>query len=226
MENIKEFMELAKEEFMRMIPKELVNNMVIEEATVTKVNDQVLHGLSIKVRDQEPAPTIYMDEAYRRFMSGEDTLKSLMSSAVQEYLDAIAHRPDTILEKFDFDTIKDNLAVRLMEVKRNRQYLSDVPYMLVGNGFAYVCDIKVNSDMNGYWKTTVTRLLSQPWTGLFCQCLSKITRNFPKHSINAAEVPLNRLLQRDGVFSIYLLSWCIQGRRRKRTTHRGPAHHE
>ena len=161
MTNIKEFMEVAKEEFRRMIPMELTDNMEIEETTVTKVNDQVLHGLAVKIKGEESAPTIYMDEAYKRFMSGEETLKSLMTQAVQEYLDAIVHKPDSIIEKFDFDAIKDNLTVRLVEVKRNIQYLSDVPYMLVGNGFAYVCDIKVNTDMEGYWKTTVTRSLME-----------------------------------------------------------------
>ena len=52
MTNIKEFMEVAKEEFRRMIPMELTANMEIEEATVTKVNDQVLHGLAVKMSDR------------------------------------------------------------------------------------------------------------------------------------------------------------------------------
>ena len=43
MGNIKEFMEKTKREIMEMMPPELMKDIVIEENTVTKVNDQVLH---------------------------------------------------------------------------------------------------------------------------------------------------------------------------------------
>ncbi len=161
MENIKEFMELAKEEFIRMMPDGLAENIEIDEATVTKMNDQVLHGLVVKIKDQNSAPTMYMDEAFKRYMSGEDTLESLMTDAVQEYLNAMTNKPVEILEDLSFENIKEKLSVRLLDVKRNRQYLSDVPYVMVGNGFAYVCDIRIDSEMEGYWKTTVTRGLME-----------------------------------------------------------------
>ena len=161
MENIKEFMELAKAEFIRMMPDELAENVEIDEATVTKMNDQVLHGLVVKIKDQNSAPTMYMDEAFRRYTSGEDTLESLMTDAVQEYLNAMTNKPVNILEDFSFENIKEKLSVRLLDVKRNRQYLSDVPYVMVGNGFAYVCDIRIDSEMEGFWKTTITRSLME-----------------------------------------------------------------
>ena len=107
MENIKEFMELAKEEFIRMMPDELAENVEIDEATVTKMNDQVLHGLVVKIKDQNSAPTMYMDEAFRRYTSGEDTLESLMTDAVQEYLNAMTNKPVNILEDFSFENIID-----------------------------------------------------------------------------------------------------------------------
>ena len=144
-----------------------------------------------------------------------------MTQAVQEYLDAIVHKPDSIIEKFDFDTIKDNLTVRLVEVKRNRQYLSDVPYMLVGNGFAYVCDIKVNTNMDGYWKTTVTRSLMESEgydkRELFAKALEGSEKNAPatfrsiEETLFGFDEPTNYLddnevIPKEGKDHMYILS--------------------
>ena len=59
MENIKEFMELAKEEFIRMMPDGLAENIEIDEATVTKMNDQVAsRTCSQDQRTRKSAPTM------------------------------------------------------------------------------------------------------------------------------------------------------------------------
>lgn len=56
-----------------------------------------------------------------------------------------------------YEAIRDNVTLRLVELKRNRMYLVDVPYMSVGNGMAMVCDIKINQNEEGFWRTTITR---------------------------------------------------------------------
>ena len=183
MGNIKEFMEMTKLEIMEMMPPELMKDIVIEENTVTKVNDQVLHGLTIRNINNDPAPTIYMDSFFDEYMNGEKTLKAVTGEVIQGYLDSLVTRPDNIPENMNWDSIKENLTVRLVEVSRNRQFLSDVPYMMVGNGFAYVCDIKMNDGSEGYWKTTVTRGLMESEqynkTELFTNALAGSVKNSP-----------------------------------------------
>ena len=183
MGNIKEFMELARTEIEEMMPEDIMKNITLEETTVTKINDQVLHGITFKREDNEPSPTIYMDEPFRQYMEGESTLKGLISQTIQEYLQSLTQRPESVMEDFSFDNVKDSLTVRLVEVSRNRQFLSNVPYMLVGNGFAYVADIKVNDGSDGYWKTTVTRTLmdSEQYnkTELFTKALAGSVKEAP-----------------------------------------------
>ena len=183
MGNIKEFMELARTEIEEMMPADIMKNITLEETTVTKINDQVLHGITFKREDNEPSPTIYMDEPFRQYMEGESTLKGLISRTIQDYLQSLNQKPETIMENFSFDNVKDSLTVRLVEVSRNRQFLSNVPYMLVGNGFAYVADIKVNDGSDGYWKTTVTRTLmdSEQYnkTELFTKALAGSVKEAP-----------------------------------------------
>ena len=102
MGNIKEFMELARTEIEEMMPADIMKNITLEETTVTKINDQVLHGITFKREDNEPSPTIYMDEPFRQYMEGESTLKGLISRTIQEYLQSLNQRPESVMEDFSF----------------------------------------------------------------------------------------------------------------------------
>ena len=62
MENIKEFMEMAKTEILSYLPDNLVKELTVEDNRVVKMNDQILYGLTMRKHDQEQAPTIYMND--------------------------------------------------------------------------------------------------------------------------------------------------------------------
>lgn len=158
--NIKEFMVWAKNDIESMLPRDLTKNMTIEENTVIKMNDQFCYGLTLKRGDEEAAPTIYMNEYFDRYMNGEP-MKQLMAEACQEYLDAIVNKPDIVTQDLTFEKIKDNLTIRVMEGKRNLQFLSNIPYMSMGNGFVAICDIKVVEENSGYWRTTINHGLME-----------------------------------------------------------------
>ena len=158
--SINEFMGMAKDEILAMLPGDLTKDLVIEENRVVKMNDQVNYGLTLRKSGEEAAPTIYMNEKFERYMNG-DPLKALMMESVQEYLDSLVSRPEIVTADLSFDKIKDDLTIRIVEVKRNREFLKDIPYLMMGNGFAAICDLKVQQDNNGYWRTTITRGLMQ-----------------------------------------------------------------
>lgn len=159
MENIKEFMEQAKVEILEYLPEDIRNDLTIEDARVVKMNDQVLYGLTMKRSNEECAPAIYMNDLYRRFNNGEP-FNSLMSEAVFDYLNAVSVTPPEMATMdLSFDNIKDDLTLKLVEIRRNREYLSEVPYVKAGNGFAIVCDIKLDDGDAGQYRTTVTRNL-------------------------------------------------------------------
>ena len=158
--NINEFMEMAKEEIVEMLPGDLTKDLVIESNRVVKMNDQVYNGLTIRKENEETAPTIYMNEKFDRYMKGYP-LKGLMAEVVQEYLDAVVSKPEIAETNLTFDRIRDDLTIRIVEIERNKEFLQEIPYMVMGNGFAAVCDVKVHEDNSGYWKTTITRGLMQ-----------------------------------------------------------------
>ena len=78
MENINEFMEMAKTEIISYLPDSLVRELTVEDNRVVKMNDQILYGLTMRQHGQEQAPTIYMNDIYERYMNGEP-LKALMA---------------------------------------------------------------------------------------------------------------------------------------------------
>lgn len=158
--NINEFMEMAREDILTMLPKDLTKDLTIEQNTVTKMNDQVLYGLTMRREGEDAAPTIYMNDLFDRYMNGEP-FKTMMAEVCQEYLDALVNRPEIATQDLTFDRIKDDLTFRVMEAKRNSKFLRDVPYMNMGNGFVAVCDIKVVEDDRGYWRTTINHGLEQ-----------------------------------------------------------------
>ena len=159
MENINEFVEQAKIEILSYLPEDIRNELTIEDARVVKMNDQVLYGLTMKRSAEETAPAIYMNDLYRRFNDGEP-FNMLMSEAALEYLNAVSVAPPEIAAMdLSFDKIKDDLTLTLVEIRRNHEYLSEVPYVKAGNGFAIVCDIKIEDGDLGQYRTTVTRNL-------------------------------------------------------------------
>lgn len=150
-----EFAKQMKEELMRMLPEELSRDLDIQEITVTKSNDQKHHGLTFRRGENEAAPTLYLDEAYASFSHGRD-LHTLAAEMTDAYLNSLQmEQPQKV--DLDLNNIEDKLTVRLLEIKRNREYLAEIPYMTVGHGLAIVCDIKMGDGKDGSWKATVSQ---------------------------------------------------------------------
>ena len=150
-----EFISRVKEELMEMIPEELRDGLEIQDTMVLKSNDQKHHGLTFKREESDAAPTIYLDDAYARFTQGEE-LHTLTAEIKDAYLQTLS-MPEPQKVDFDYDKIKDKLTVRLLEIKRNRDFLATTPYMTVGHGLAMVCDIKMQDGDEGSWRATVTQ---------------------------------------------------------------------
>ena len=161
MENINEFIEQAKEEIMMHLPENVAKEITIENNRVVKINDQIMYGLTMRRNNEEKAPAIYMNDLFERYNGGE-SLKVLMEEAAQEYLGVISiPAPEITTKDLSFECIKDDLTLKLVEIKRNHEYLSEVPYLKVGNGFAIVCDIKLADGNGGQLRTSVTRGLME-----------------------------------------------------------------
>lgn len=150
---VKEFISIIKEELPDFLPDDVYKDLVIDDVEVAKMNDQKLHGLTFKPKGSDAAPTLYIDDLYERHENGED-IGFLLVDLANRYAEARkAPTPPDI--DLSWDKVKDSLSVRLLEKKRNIDFLSNMPYVDVGNGLAMTVDINMPGDMHGEWRIAV-----------------------------------------------------------------------
>ena len=148
-----DFMDAVRRNIENFLPEDAAENVGISETVVVKMNDQKLHGIIIREKGSDAAPTFYMDEMFERYSQGED-LGSLMVELANQYSYA-KDMPKPPEVDLSWDNVKDKLTVRLLEKSRNREFLANMPHVDVGNGLAVIADINMGEDGIGEWRITV-----------------------------------------------------------------------
>lgn len=120
-----------------MLPDDTVS---LEEVDVVKLNDLYQYGISF--RSGDVGKTLYIND----FVSDgktSDEIADEMLSAYENSVDAPPYELITEMQtKQSPANLADNLFVALLEIARNEAYLKDIPYREVGNGFAFICQIR------------------------------------------------------------------------------------
>ena len=150
---VKEFIEKMKEEVRDYLPDDVHKEIIIDDVEVVKMNDQKLHGLTFRMPGSDAAPTLYVDEMYQAYKDGADIgyLATEMSNMYSASRNAV--KPPEI--DLSYDKVKDNLTVRLLEKKRNREFLMNTPHVSVGHGLAVIADINMGEDRGGDWRIAI-----------------------------------------------------------------------
>ena len=148
-----DFMDAVKRNITNFLPEDVAENVEISETVVVKMNDQKLHGLVIREKGSDAAPTFYMDEMFERYENGEN-MGELMTELAGNYglVDLMPGPPEVDLS---WDNVKDKLTVRLLEKSRNREFLANMPYVSVGHGLAVIADINMSEDSKGEWRIAI-----------------------------------------------------------------------
>ena len=79
-----DFMDAVRRNIENFLPEDAAENVGLSETVVVKMNDQKLHGIIIREKGSDAAPTFYMDEMFERYSQGED-LGSLMVELANQY---------------------------------------------------------------------------------------------------------------------------------------------
>lgn len=151
--DIKKFIKTIKEELPDFLPDDVYEDITIDDVEVAKMNDQKLHGLTFRPKGSDAAPTLYIDDLYERHQNGED-LGFLLIDLANRYEEA-RHAPVPPDIDISWEKVMDNLSFRLLEKRRNTDFLANMPYADVGNGLALIVDINMPGDRNGDWRIAV-----------------------------------------------------------------------
>lgn len=99
---------------------------------VTKNNGLVLHGMSIKKRDSNISPIIYLDSFYQQFREKEFTLDEVCNQIAMFYQQD--NTPDLDLSWFSYyGQCRGKLTVKLVGIEENRELLKDAAHFEFGD---------------------------------------------------------------------------------------------
>ena len=141
-------------------------------------------------------------------------MEDIRNEIVDVYMNTLSEKtPEMSPKRMDFETVKDHLTFRVVEINRNRDYLSEKPYALLGNGLAAVCDVKMYEELDGIWQTTVTNDLAekQDYTYHQSACSSGEARTLKYDTSCRQWISCDRhgkISQRDSGLSVRVANLC------------------
>lgn len=160
-ETIFEFRERIKEAVMNAVPENMKEDLTLEDAQVIKINDQKLFGLTFHIRKALSSPTFYLNDCYENYIHGA-SIDNMVKQLVDSFLfsvNGLSAETENQLQKdveVGLDDLRGRIAVKVLEIGRNQEYLKTVPFKDIGYGFAMVFDVQNVIDGRDVWRMPVT----------------------------------------------------------------------
>lgn len=123
--NLKAFEELVKEN----VSIRLGSRYEVTINKITKNNDTILSGLTIRKGDLNISPTIYLNEYYEGYEKGQYTLYSIVNHIIETYKKNKTDKSVDMKFFLDFDSVRPFIVHRIINTERNKDFLKDVPHV-------------------------------------------------------------------------------------------------
>ena len=142
---------------------------------VTKNNNLVLTGISIRSKEVNLAPTIYMDGYYNDYKNGRPVMEII--AEVERAYDTYKVEQDFDVNSItDFNHVQDKICYKLVNRDKNKELLSDAPY-LPFHDLAVIFYVVVSEDRVGTGTVTVHNHLMEMWGNPDIKELYRIAKN-------------------------------------------------
>lgn len=167
---------------------------------VIKNNDTILFGLTILKENISISPTIYLNEYFADYQRGK-TIKDIVNEIVEIYeKNKLAQIPTNVSNIIDFEKVKNQIVIKLVNRESNREFLKDTPFIPF-NDLAVIFSILVSTHEEGTATITVkNNILYDYWKmdteALLELALENSKRLLPAKIQNMEEV-LKEMLGRD-----------------------------
>ena len=142
---------------------------------VTKNNNLVLTGISIRSREVNLAPTIYMDSYYNDYKNGRP-MAEIMAEVERTYNTCKAEQDFDVNSITDYHCVQDKICYKLVNRDKNKELLADAPY-LPFQDLAVVFYVVVSEDSIGTGTVTVRNNLMEMWENPDIKELYRIAKN-------------------------------------------------
>ena len=142
---------------------------------VTKNNNLVLTGISIRSREVNLAPTIYMDGYYNDYKNGRPMVE-ILAEVERVYNTYKAEQDFDVSSITDFNLVQDKICYKLVNRDKNKELLADAPY-LPFHDLAVIFYVVVSEDRVGTGTVTVHDNLMEMWGNPDIKELYRIAKN-------------------------------------------------
>lgn len=153
-----DFRLLIRDSINKHLPPDEYEDATIQ--TVIKNNDRTLYGINVRKRGNNIAPTIYLEDYFKRYLDGasvHETLDDIASFIIQN-ADICPVDKGEINNLDNFESVRDKIRIRLINESLNEEYLKDKPSTPVAGDLRAIYCINLHSnDGNSY--VVITNML-------------------------------------------------------------------
>lgn len=161
MKTYPEFLEYVKENIVDFMPPEY-SGAVVDVLKVTKDNNMVLDGMTIRKDERSSSPMVYLEQYYGRMidsMNEEDILNEIATDymrGMEYYAHLIGFDPS------DWEDVRGKVGYYILNAGLNDERLKDKVYKTEGE-FAKAYMIFMDLNGSGFNFTLITQDLMQEW---------------------------------------------------------------
>ena len=161
MKTYSEFLEYVKENIVDFMPPEY-SEAVVDIVKMTKDNNMVLDGLTIRKDETSPSPVVYLEQYYGRIENskGQDSILKEIASDYMRGMEYYAHLIG--FDPSDWEDVRGKVGYYILNAGLNDERLKDKVYKTVGE-FAKAYMIFMDLNGSGFNFTLITQDLLQEW---------------------------------------------------------------
>ncbi len=147
----------------------LGNGHEVKVQEVIKNNNTHLTGLVIKHKDVSVAPTVYLEQFFEDFITGNSDIVSVAERIISVYEHGAGKVDFDVAAITDFSFCKEKICFKLINAKRNKKLLEEAPnvllldlavifYIFLGNEGFGTASITIKNNMAELWNITTEEL--------------------------------------------------------------------
>ena len=111
------------------VEKAVDSNCQIRINDVKKNNGIVLKGITIVEDNNNLSPTVYLNDYYKAYISGETTFANVINDVTGTYHKNKVNQNVDMRYLLDYEKVKQRIVYKLINTEKNKELLDDIPHI-------------------------------------------------------------------------------------------------
>ena len=111
------------------VEKAVDSNCQIRISDVKKNNGITLKGITIVEDNNNLSPTVYLNDYYKAYISGETTFANVINDVIGTYHKNKVKQNVDIRYLLDYEKVRQRIVYKLINAEKNKELLDDIPHI-------------------------------------------------------------------------------------------------